>query len=588
MITGYEIRKKFLQFFKERGHTIIPSSSLVPHDDPSVLLTTAGMQQFKPYFLGKKSPYGNRAVSIQKSFRTSDIDEVGDETHNTFFEMLGNFSFDYPKGRGSYFKKEAIAWGLELLQDELGIERGRIAASIFGGDREVPRDEESLIILKKFGFADREIGIGSREDNFWGPTGDEGPCGPTVELYVDGVETWNLVFNEYFQDAEKRLKKLEAQGVDTGMGIERITRAVQKVNHIYQTDLFAPLIASIKKSLPSIDERGARILADHLRGSVFLIGDGVEPSNKEQGYILRRLLRRSLVLAKTRNGPERWYAEVVDEIIAQFMEAYPELRENARRIHEVVDKEAEQFARALERGFKELQRQYEAGEIRPHYLHETFGFPYLAIEEVIRSQKWNVDLTRLRQEYERASFSHKGISRAGAKRKFGGHGLLSSSGEIIGGSNEDKRRILRLHTATHLLHQALRDTLGTFVRQMGSDITSERLRFDFSFSRKLTSEEISKVSAIVNAKIKDDLPVFRQEMKREESEKTGALAFFKEKYGKTVSVYLIGSKDPHKAYSKELCAGPHVERTGMIGQFKILKEEAVGSGIRRIKATVEP
>lgn len=584
-MSGSEIREKFLQFFKDRGHTIVPSSSLVPHDDPSVLLTTAGMQQFKPYFLGKPSPFGNRTASVQKSFRTSDIGEVGDETHNTFFEMLGNFSFGYPKSKDSYFKEEAIFWGLEFLQDVLGIERQRILASIFGGDKEVPQDQTSLNILKKIGFAESEIKKGNRSDNFWGPTGNEGPCGPTTEFIIDGVETWNLVFNEYFMDSKKRLTKLSVQGVDTGMGMERIARAVQNVNHVYQTDLFAPILSAISKTLPFLDERGIRVIADHLRGSVFLIADGVLPGNKEQGYILRRLLRRSLVVGRQGKGQAGWYEPVIETIINEFRSTYPELGTNREQILRVMWEEAEKFGKTLERGIKEFGRLSAKKTISGQdafALYETFGFPIELTEELAHPIGVKVD----RSQFEKAQKAHQEKSRIGAKAKFGGHGLLTPAGEIVGGTKENQRRIIRLHTATHLLHQALRDTFGDTVKQMGSDVNSERLRFDFSYSEKIGPTELKKVEAIVNKKVAENLPVYRKKMSRREAEKTGALAFFKDKYGGTVTVYFIGSDDPVKAYSKEFCAGPHVASTGEIGRFTIQKEEAIGSGVRRIRATV--
>ena len=583
-LSGHQIREEFLNFFKGKGHVVVPSSSLVPQDDPSVLLTTAGMQQFKPYFLGRKPPWGNRVASVQKSFRTSDIEEVGDKTHNTFFEMLGNFSFDYPNGENSYFKEEAIKLSLEFLQERLDIDRKRISASIFAGDKEVPQDKESLALLKKLGFADREIEMGNREENFWGPTGNEGPCGPTAEIYVDGVETWNLVFNEYFCNAKKKLTKLQAQGVDTGMGLERIARAGQNVDNVYQTDLFAPLLSTIRKTLSSTDARVERIIADHIRASAFLIADGVTPSNKEQGYILRRLLRRCLVLARNTRS-KQWYVPVIASVLRIYGDSHKELIDHEKAIHRVMTEEAEKFGQTLERGMREFERLRSSDAISGEdafRLYESYGFPIELTEELARQSGPMID----RQGFEKAREAHQERSREGAKGKFGGHGLITPTGEIVGGTDEEKKRILRMHTATHLLHQALRDVFGDTVKQMGSDINGERLRFDFSHPEKLSPDALRRVEAIVNEKIRKDVPVYRKELPRDEAEKTGALAFFKDKYGGTVSVYFIGSDDPVEAYSKEFCAGPHVTHTGEIGAFKILKEEAVGAGVRRIKATV--
>lgn len=584
-MTSQEIRKKFLEFFKKRGHTLVPSSTVVS-DDPTVLLTPAGVHQFKPYYLGKTSPYGNRVASIQKSFRTSDIAEVGDNTHNTFFEMLGNFSFLYPKGEGSYFKKEAIEWALEFLTKDLGIERSRILVTVFGGDKQVPADDESVKIWGKLGFKESEIVRNGRDDNFWGPTGAEGPCGPTTELVVDGVEVWNLVFNEYYCHRDGKLTKLAARGVDTGMGLERMTSVLQKKGY-YATDLFADIIAAATSSVPESDPRAYRILADHLRASCFLIADGVTPSNKEAGYILRRLLRRSIVFARQGRAQQSWSTPVITAVIKTYGDIYPEIRQQEQNIRQLIDSEESKFSKTLAQGLRE----FESIVKRSHkmisgadvfHLYDTFGFPVEITQELAIDNRLGVDLAGFKQAFK----AHQEKSRAGAEKKFGGHGLLTWTGDIIGADDKSRQRILRMHTATHLLHQALRDVLGDSVRQMGSDISSERLRFDFSFPRKLTDSEIRQVEKRANERISADLPVFRKEMSKREALETGALAFFKEKYGDTVSVYLIGSEDAKKAYSKEFCAGPHVKRTSEIKGLKIIKEESVGAGVRRIKATV--
>lgn len=584
-MTSQEIRKKFLEFFKKRGHTLVPSSTVVS-DDPTVLLTPAGVHQFKPYYLGKKSPYGNRVASIQKSFRTSDIAEVGDDTHNTFFEMLGNFSFLYPKGEGSYFKKEAIEWALEFFIKELGVERKRIKASVFGGDKEVPADKESVTIWKKLGFSHKEIIRQGREDNFWGPTGAEGPCGPTSELIVDRVEVWNLVFNEYYCHRDGKLTKLPAQGVDTGMGLERLAAVFQKKG-FYETDLFAPIMLAVTAQVEDTDERARRILVDHLRAICFLIADGAVPSNKEQGSILRRLIRRSIVYATQGKAAPSWSMPIIGAVIKTYRDVYPEIAQQEQKIREVVAEEESRFGKTIRQGIRELEniekrskKTIDGADV--FHLYDTFGLPVEVTQELAKEAGFSLDLVGFEQAFK----EHREKSRAGAEKKFGGHGLLSGVGEIIGADDKARQRILRMHTATHLLHQALRDVLGQGVRQLGSDINAERLRFDFSYPAKLTEDQRKKVETIVNEKIKEDLPVIRKEMPKAKAEKIGALAFFKEKYGDTVSLYFVGSDDPKKAYSKEFCGGPHVKKTSEIGGFKILKEESVGAGVRRIKATV--
>jgi len=622
-MTGKEIRKKFLDYFATKGHAIVPSSSLVPQDDPSVLLTTAGMQQFKPYFLGKESPWGNRVASVQKSFRTSDIEEVGDETHLTFFEMLGNFSFNYPHGKSSYFKEEAIKLGLEFVQEVLGIDRKRISVSVFGGDSEVPIDTESHTIWKKLGFADSEIKKGNREDNFWGPTGNEGPCGPTTEIIIDGVEVWNLVFNEYLGRWPKvgsrvpepvadrshpayysggevgplvlSLTPLRFKGVDTGMGLERLATVVQKVSDIFETDLLAPLMNRMPQTM---DVKVKRILVDHIRGIAFLISDGLLPSSDDRGAVLRRLIRRTILFfyksdadffASFAQAADMLQADSIDEVIEDcfkvlnknYGEFHKELHEE--KIIKVFGDENTKFKIAIRNALVQIAHMEKVDTKNAFKIHQSIaGLDFDLIKELAGSKAEGLS----REAFDAEVQKHKEISRVGQENKFGGHGMLSSTGEIVGGTDQEKKRILRMHTATHLLHQALRDMFGDTVQQKGSDINGERLRFDFSHNEKLTPEQVKKVEAIVNEKITNDLPVYRKEMPQEEAAKTGALAFFTDKYGGTVSVYFIGSEDPVKAYSKEFCAGPHVTNTKEIGEFKILKEEAVGAGVRRIKATV--
>jgi alanyl-tRNA synthetase len=581
------IREKFLNFFQNKNHTIVPSSSLIP-TDPSVLLTTAGMQQFKPYYTGELDPIADfkskNTTSIQKCFRTSDIDEVGDDTHLTFFEMLGNFSF------GGYFKKEAITYAYEFLVKELNLDIDCVTVfdpkKVSSGDwrKSVPEDKESFEIWKKLGIKESKIkkeGI----DNFWGPTGSEGPCGPTTEIYVknknnQSVEIWNIVFNEYFCDANKNLTKLKISGVDTGMGLERLLMILENVPTIFETDLFSPILNKIKEDLPI---KIKRIAADHLKASVFLISDGVRPSNKEAGYILRRILRRFIVYEYIYKLNNEILNNIVLEVIKIYSQIYPELNANQNIILDEILKEKEKFYRTLSRGLKELGKIEQINSFKAFYLYETFGLPYEIIKELGKEKALDLNYDDFQKEFEK----HKEISRQGQEKKFGGHGLILDTGELKAGSKEEIQKVIRLHTATHLLQQALREILGNEVRQAGSDINPERTRFDFIFNRKLTDEELKKVESLVNEKIKENLPVDFVLMPKEEAEKIGALSFFREKYPQVVKVYYVGYslKD---AWSKEFCGGPHVSKTSEIGKFIIQKQEGVGANIRRIRATVLP
>lgn len=566
---SYEIRQKFLEFFKQKGHIVLPSSSLIPQDDPSVLLTTAGMQQFKSWFAGYDTPKYPRVTTCQKCIRTSDIEEVGDDTHLTFFEMLGNFSF------GDYFKREAIAWGLEFLTKELKIDRKRVSTTIFGGSNQIPRDNESYNILKDLGFIDFEIKKGGREDNFWGPTGAEGPCGPTVEFYVDGIEVWNLVFNEFYQTADKKLKPLKQKGVDTGMGLERMLAVLNEKKSVYETDVFQSQISKLKSQNQILNLKSIRIICDHIKAAVFLIADGITPSNIEQGYVLRRLIRRivrHLYLLGVKK--ENLLPELMQEIIEIYQDVYPELKENKNKILEELDKEQEKFSKTLGRGLREFEKIYKSLIINHQslingvvvfHLYDTYGFPLELTKELAQEKNIKIDENGFWQEFKR----HQKISRAGMTKKF------------KGGLAEQNYQATKLHTATHLLHQALRQVLGNHVKQMGSNITSERLRFDFSHSQKLTPDEIKKVENLVNKQIKAGLEVKCKEMPYKEAIKTGALAFFREKYPEIVKVYSIGE------FSREICGGPHVKNTSELGRFKIIKEEASSAGVRRIKAIVK-
>jgi len=590
-MTSSNLRQKFLDFFEKRGHKIVPSSSLIPNDS-SVLFTTAGMQQFKPYFLGEKSPYGDKAVSCQKCLRTSDIDKAGDESHLTFFEMLGNFSF------GSYFKKETIELALEFLIKNCRLSEDRLWFTYFKGDSRIPEDSESKQILLKLGIPENKIIGFGREDNFWGPTGKEGPCGPTAEIHYDltgkacklgekclpnckcgrFVELWNLVFNEFYKDQEGNLSPLEQKGVDTGLGLERLAAACQGKSTVFETDLFRPFIKIIEidsKYNYAQKPREFRIVADHIRAVTFLAAEGILPEKIGRGYILRRLLRMAVRQKRVLDGSDNLLIDLAKKAIETYKNVYPEIASKEADILTVVQKEEEGFSKALNRGLKEFEKILKSGKKRIggeeiFHLYETYSLPPEFIKELAQEKGIEADI----KGFDKAQKKHQEISRAGAEKKFGGVGITKIKNQ------KSKIKITKLHTATHLLQAALRQILGEELRQMGSDITEERLRFDFSFDRRLTDEEIKKVEDLVNQKIKEDLPVTKEEMSLQEALRSGALAFFKEKYPEKVTVYSINS------FSKEICAGPHTGYTSELGRFKIVKQESVGSGIRRIKATL--
>lgn len=575
-----EIRKRFLDFFASRGHAIVPSSSLIP-DDPSVLLTTAGMQQFKAYYTGQADPikdFGSRnTASVQKSFRTSDIDEVGDESHLTFFEMLGNFSF------GGYFKEEAIRYARDFFNEiELPIQY----VTIFKGDSEVPPDGESERIWKKLGITD--IRTRGRADNFWGPTGREGPCGPTTEIYARDVEIWNIVFNEYYcrpsqqpatSSQQPALEKLKMPGVDTGMGLERLAMVLQRRANIFETDLFRPLVALLPDAL---DMRTKRIIADHIRAVAFLLADGLRPSNKEAGYVLRRLMRRVMAYEQLHRLPPHLTDSLLHEIIHQYAGAYPELSERGELIRQEFRSEKEKFSLTLERGIRELEKMATVDAASAFGLYESYGLPFEIIKELGGRKADALKRAAFDAEFEK----HQEISRAGLERKFGGHGLLLDTGELKAADEAELKKVTRLHTATHLLNSALHKVLGDGVEQRGSDITVERTRFDFTFPRKLAAEELGSIEELVRYAIAKDFPVRAEEMALDEATRSGARYFYKGSYPSPVKVYTIG--DERETFSRELCGGPHVSRTGEIGQFKIVKEESSSAGVRRIRAAIEP
>mgnify|MGYP000853059759 FL=1 len=562
-MSSKELRKKFLDFFKNKDHNIVKSSSLLPNDS-SVLFTTAGMQQFKEYYLDKKSPYRNKVASCQKCFRTSDIEEVGDERHLTFFEMLGNFSF------GDYFKKEAIYFAKEFL-DTLNLKIDYV--TVFEGDGEIQKDVDSYNVWKELGFSEEKNNLifKGRDENFWGPTGEEGPCGPTTEIYINGIEIWNLVFNEYFQDKNKKLTLLKKKGVDTGMGLERLSMIVQNKPTIFETDLFLPIIKEIENQFNLKYENNNyyfRIIADHIKSAVFLISENIYPSNIERGYILRRLIRRAIRYGKLMNLPSGFLLPLAKKVIEIYKDVYCEIKLSENNILTVILNEEEKFEKTLNKGLKQFEKIAEKKEItgeEAFHLYDTYGFPIELTKELADEKNIKVDIGGFYNFFKK----HQEVSRKGVEAKFGGIG-----------KNADYNAT-RLHTATHLLQSALREVLGESVRQMGSDINSFRLRFDFSFPRKLTNEELQKIEGIVNQKIKEDLEVKREEMSYEKAIRSGALSFFKEKYPPKVSVYSIGD------FSKEICAGPHVKKTSELKKFKIIKEESSGANIRRIRAVLE-
>lgn len=606
-MSGSEIRQKFLEFFKQKGHTIIPSASLIPENDPSVLFTTAGMHPLVPYLMGNPHPSGKRLADSQKCLRTTDIESVGDATHLTFFEMLGNWSL------GDYFKDEAIEWSYEFLtsKDWLEIAPSKIAISVFSGDKDAPRDDVSKNKWLALGVSEERIAYLGKENNWW-PAGGKhpGPQGPDTEMFVwtgDGaapekfdpeeplwVEVWNDVFMEFNRTPDGKYAPLAQKNVDTGMGLERIAAVMQGVKSPYDTDLFVPIMQKIQELAGAIEseeqKRVQRIIADHLRAATFVLGDsfGVEPSNLDQGYILRRLIRRAVRYGSKTLGIAAigWTRNIASVVVEQFGDAYPELRQNQERIYTELQREEERFADALKRGLAHLKKQTatlstddpETIGSLAFYVYETHGFPFeMTMEELQREFGMTIDVARIKPHFDARFERHQDLSRAGAEKKF------------AGGLADHSPRVIRQHTATHLLHRALKNILGEEVEQKGSNITQERLRFDFNFPRKLTSEEIKAVEDMVNTEVEKDVPVHWEELTTEEAKKRGAIGYFDDKYaqlGNKLKVYFVGD-DTQGYFSKEICGGPHVEHTGVVGKFKILKEEACSAGIRRIKATVE-
>lgn len=579
-----EIRNKFLEFFKKHNHTIIPSAPLIPENDPSVLFTTAGMQPLVPYLLGEKHPGGKRIADYQKCVRTVDIDSVGDNRHLTYFEMLGNWSL------GDYFKKEAIAMSYKFLAEELGIDPEKLSVTCFAGDADAPKDIEAFEAWKNAGIPEERIYFYGKEDNWW-IAGEEGPCGPDTEMYLDTgkpacsencqpscncgkyVEIWNNVFMEYYKSKDG-IKKLEQKNVDTGLGLERMAMLLQKVETPFDTELFKPVMEELEKLEKIDDIKSRRIVAEHLRSSIMIIADGGRPSNIDRGYVLRRLIRRmTRHMSKLQIDLEN-ISDLIDLTINNLNEMYPELQTKRDIIKNVIIEEKDKFIKTLGHGEKEFEKVINKLEQENKNvidgktifkLYETYGFPPEITADLAQEKGYKIDLT----EFDKLFKEHQEKSRLGSEQKF--KGGLAEQNEIT----------TAYHTATHLLHQALRNVLGDHVKQSGSNITTERLRFDFSHPEKMTPEQIKQVEDIVNEQIKRDLNVVSEEMPLEEAKKSGAIGLFENKYGDTVKVYTIGD------FSKEICGGPHVKHTGELGHFKIKKEESSSAGIRRIKAILE-
>ena len=640
--TADDLRALFLNFMQKKGHALIPSASIIPENDPTVLFTTAGMHPLVPYLQGQKHPMGKRLTDVQKCIRTGDIDEVGDNSHLTFFEMLGNWSL------GDYFKKEAISWSWEFLTspEYLGIEPERLAFSVFAGDEDCPRDEEAASYWKQAGVKEDHIFFLPKENNWWGPAGITGPCGPDSEMFIITdkppcgpycspacdcgryLEIWNDVFMQYDKQKDGTFKPLSQKNVDTGMGLERTFCVLKGVKSVYDTSIFAGIIGKIQelsgKKYGSDEEttRAIRIIADHMRTATFIIGDdrGVTPSNVDQGYVLRRLIRRAVRHGMKLGMPQGFTCEIAKVIIAQYKATYPELESHGEFILEQLKLEEERFSRTLKKGVAEFEKVVgnirrtrealeaakaektpeSAGKLRPtpemqpiiaalkdgtatdemfdrvlstldtidgrsaFKLYDTYGFPIEITTEMAAEQGLKVDTEGFDERFKQ----HQATSHAGAEHRFKG-GLADASEETA-----------KLHTATHLLQAALRKVLGDEVHQKGSNITAERLRFDFSFGRKMTDEEKAEVEKLVNEAIQAAVPVVCEEMTVAEARAQGAMGLFESKYGERVKVYTMGK------YSKEICGGPHARNTGDLKSFKIKKEEASSAGVRRIKAVI--
>ena len=599
-MTANELRSKYIEFFKSKNHVEISGQSLIPENDPSVLFTTAGMHPLVPYLLGEKHPAGTRLTDYQKCVRTGDIDEVGDPSHLTCFEMLGNWSL------GDYFKKESIAFSYEFLTSPkwLALDPRKLSVTVFAGDENAPRDEEAAQAWKDNGMPEDRIAYLPAEDNWWA-AGPVGPCGPDTEIFywvgeglppegsnkgtdsANWLEIWNNVFMQFNRIDEKTLEPLPKKNVDTGMGLERTNCILQGKTSVYLTEVFQPIIKKIDEladyTYGSDEEkdRSVRIIADHSRASVFIIGDpkGVSPSNVGAGYVLRRLIRRAVRHGMKLGIEKSFLAEITDAVIDNFKIAYPELEQNAAKIKQELTAEEEKFRQTLKKGEAEFQKllpnlmknpkKIISGKVA-YNLYETYGYPLELTQELGAENGFTVDV----EGFKEAEKKHQEASKT------------LDAGKAKGGLAEQSDVATKYHTATHLLQQALVEVLGDKVAQKGSNINSERMRFDFTFDRPMEKEEIQKVESIVNEKIKEDLPVTMEIMILDDAKKAGARALFASKYGEQVKVYTIGRDPKNDWFSKEVCGGPHVQHTAQIGEFKITKEQSSSAGVRRIRAVI--
>lgn len=589
-MTANELRRMYVEFFKERGHKEIASASLFPDNDPSVLYTTAGMHPLVPFLLGEKHPQGSRLVNIQKCVRTGDIDDVGDDTHLTYFEMLGNWSL------GDYFKQESISMSYTFLTEYLGIPNNRLAVTVFQGDSLVPKDIESAEIWMKNGLKAEQIFYYGGSENWWGPAGKTGPCGPDTEIFYDMgkencgekcgpackcgkyVEIWNNVFMEYNKNEDGTYTELFQKNVDTGMGFERVLTIINGYLNVYETELFQPIIKKIEylTSINYCKENAEtfRIISEHMRAATFILGDpkAIAPSNSEQGYILRRLIRRTIRMIKKLGINDNITCEIAEVVIEKYGENYSELYSNRSYILSQLQKEYTLFTKTLNSGLKMAERYFAnldkgsnlSGDLA-FKLYDTYGFPIEFTTELAAEREINVDMVAFEQKFQ----EHQEKSRRGSREKF------------KGGLSDNSEQTTKLHTATHLLNGALRAVLGDSVFQRGSNINAERLRFDFSFDRKLTKSELEEVESIVNKAILEKIDIECKEMTVVEAKYEGAIGVFDNRYGETVKVYTISG------YSKEICGGPHVSNTKELKSFKIVKEMSSSSGVRRIKAIIE-
>ncbi|OGH69233.1 MAG: alanine--tRNA ligase [Candidatus Magasanikbacteria bacterium RIFCSPLOWO2_02_FULL_44_11] len=616
-MSSKELRQKYLDFFKTKGHEILPSASLIPENDPTVLFTTAGMHPLVPFLIGEKHPAGSRLANVQKCVRTGDIDETGDLSHLTFFEMLGNWSL------GDYFKKEAIEWSWEFLASPkwLGLDKKKLAVSVFAGDKDAPKDEESAAIWKSLGVPDDRIAYLPKKNNWWGPAGQTGPCGPDTEMFYwkglaqefppagsnpendedNWLEIWNDVFMQYNKTKEGKFESLKQKNVDTGMGLERTLMVLNGKADVFQVDTFWPIIQKIqditgREYIESKEvTRSMRIVADHIRTATMIIGDdrGIAPSNVDQGYIVRRLIRRAVRHGRLLGLKENFTSHIAEEVIRIFGDIYKEVARNKKFVITEMAAEETKFRDTVEQGLKEFEKLVAGFKIafektgqavkeisgkQAFKLYDTYGFPLEMTQELAAENNLTVDVTGFNDAFKK----HQELSRAGAEQKF------------AGGLADHSEMSTKYHTATHLLQATLQKVLGPHAIQRGSNITQERLRFDFTQPQKMTAEEIKQTEDLINAAIKKDYPVSWQEMPFEKAKELGAIGLFEDKYQSLVKVYTVGDTkqkaeaDPKSAtYSREVCGGPHVEHIGTLGKFKIVKEEAVSAGVRRIKAILE-